>query len=205
MHKIINSEIDLNNQLDLDFFLDNTEIVARKLLGKIFCRKFDNTFLAGRIVETEAYLALNDPSSHSRNGETVRNRAMFCQGGILYVYFIYGVHHCVNIVTEPAGIGAAVLLRAFEPLAGIDFMVANRQNNNVNNLCRGPGNITKAFGIDKSYNFTSCVSSQFFILDAPSLPDQSIAITKRIGVKKDDQLLLRFYEKKSRFVSGNKS
>jgi DNA-3-methyladenine glycosylase len=117
------------NALSQDFFARATEKVARDLLGAVLVRRVGDTVLAGRIVETEAYLAEDDAASHSFRGRTRRNEAMFGEAGTLYVYRIYGVHHCANIVTEDAGRGAAVLLRALEPLAGIEWMQKEQRGN----------------------------------------------------------------------------
>jgi DNA-3-methyladenine glycosylase len=199
------SKFDLSKykkKLDVDFFLLPTTDVAMKLLGKIFVKvEEDGQLLAGKIVETEAYLGKGDEASHSFPGLTERNRPMFEQGGILYVYKSYGIHHCINFVTEKAGIGAAVLIRAVEPLAGIDTMKFRRGVEDILRLCNGPGNTAKAFGFKKDDNFRSLTSDNLFILDVNSSGKDEILRTKRIGISRSTDLLLRFYLKNSKYIS----
>ena len=142
-----------SNSIPKNFFLQKTEVVARSLLGKVLVKKVRNNFLAAMISETEAYLSENDSASHSAAGLTKRNSAMFREGGILYVYKIYGVHHCINFVTEGDGIGAAVLIRSAIPILGINEMKINRKTDKLDNLCKGPGNLAKAFGFTLLDNF----------------------------------------------------
>ncbi len=124
--------------------------VAPDLLGRIVVRRLaDGTRLAARIVECEAYRH-DDPASHSLRGPTPRNRVMFGPAGHLYVYFIYGMHHCLNVVTGRAGEGSAVLLRAAEPIEGLDEMRRRRGRDAVRDLCAGPGRLCQALGVDRS-------------------------------------------------------
>ena len=115
--------------LSRSFYLQPALQVAQELLGKYFIRRIGKNLLIGKIVEVEAYRS-NDPASHSFRGKTNRNSVMFCEGGHLYVYFTYGMHFCVNIVTGKEGIGEAVLIRAVEPLVGIEMMKTNRYGSN---------------------------------------------------------------------------
>jgi DNA-3-methyladenine glycosylase len=187
-----------------EFYLQSTEIIAKNLLGKVLVRKSADSFLAGMIVEVEAYLSENDFASHSSVGMTKRNNVMFEEGGKLYVYKIYGVHHCINVVTERAGIGSAVLIRAIEPLSGINQMMENRKCSDIRIICRGPGNVAKAFGIDLKHNGISLLSDDIFLLDFKKISKNEISNGRRIGITKSDDLLLRFFISESKFISGTK-
>jgi DNA-3-methyladenine glycosylase len=208
----ISSQITDNNELKLDvstlkelpreFFIRQTEIVAKELIGKLFVRFMDkNTLLAAEIIETEAYLPENDPACHASLKKTKRNAPMFELGGILYVYFIYGNHFCVNIVTETENKGAAVLLRSAKPILGIDFMQKNRGKNEIELLCKGPGNFAKAFAIDKLANFDVLNRTQFYVLEYNNYKDNEIVQTQRVGISSAKDLPLRFYLKDSKYVS----
>lgn len=191
-----------NNKLDLDFYLQPTETVARELIGKIFVKIEAGKVLSGRIVETEAYLSAGDLSSHSAVGKTQRNAAMFEMGGILYVYMIYGKHHCINIVTEDTNIGAAVLIRAMEPLEGIETFFERRGTNiKTEKLLSGPGNLAKAFNFKRTDSYLSLLSDYCYILDNPKINEIEIEITKRIGITKSKELFLRFVDKNSNSLS----
>ncbi len=195
--------ISCNESVNKEFFLRGTTEVARGLLGCILVRKSGKEILAARIVETEAYLAENDLASHSAPGLTARNAPMFEEGGVLYVYKIYGVHHCINFVTEKKGSGCAVLIRAAEPIAGIGRMMKNRSNNNIEALCKGPGNLARAFGFTVSDNFASLTGEDLFIRKK-MINEELIVSTERIGITKSKELKLRFILKKNKFVSGRK-
>jgi len=128
--------------LPADFYLNNTVEVARQLLGKTIVRNYGKKILAGKIVETEAYIDKIDPASHSHPGITKRNKPMFEKGGIAYIYFIYGNYYCFNIVTERKGKGCAVLIRAAEPIEGIEYMKKNRgKTKSVYELTNGPAKL----------------------------------------------------------------
>lgn len=191
----------LSQRLRVDFYEQTPEIVAKELLGKVLVYKKSDDVIAGIIVETEAYLHSGDESSHSFKGLNSRNEAMFMRGGTFYVYLIYGVHHCVNIVTQKQGYGSAVLIRAVEPIAGIEVMIANRRNNNIPELCKGPGNLAKSFGFDLSNNKNSLLSDDLFVCDLNLYTDSAIAIGKRIGITKSAELPLRFYLDGNLYVS----
>ncbi|MFC2131589.1 DNA-3-methyladenine glycosylase [Bacteroidota bacterium] len=196
--------IDFEKAVETAFFQRKTEVVAKELLGKVLIRRHQGIWLAGKIVETEAYLPIGDLSCHAAIGKTKRNAPMFDDGGILYVYKIYGVHHCINFVSETEGIGCAVLIRAVEPLLGIDKMMRLRNTDKIHNLCKGPGNLAKAFGFTKVDNFSSLHLPELFIQGFDSKEKIEIARTKRIGIKKSANMLLRFIQKESEFVSAVK-
>ena len=148
-----------------DFYLQPTLKVARELLGKILYRKLENgEILSGKIVETEAYLK-NDSACHASRGKTERNKIMFGPAGHAYVYFTYGMHYCFNVVTQLEGIPEAVLIRAVEPLEGIETMERNRKTTKFKNLTNGPAKLTQAFGIDKELNGVDLTRGNFVILD----------------------------------------
>lgn len=197
---------DPNSKLPSAFYQNHVTDVARKLLGKIFVKKYGNKILAGRIVETEAYDGVNDEASHTFRGKTERNKVMFQQGGYLYVYFTYGVHFCCNVVTGPEDYGAAVLLRGIEPVEGVDLMIINRygkkeaDKKETLNLTNGPGKICSAFGINRKHNGIDLTGTEIFILDAEPVNDSDIFVSSRIGIKKAVDYQWRFFINSS-FVS----
>jgi DNA-3-methyladenine glycosylase len=157
--------------------------VAPELLGRVLARTLaDGTRLTARIVETEAYLP-NDPASHAFRGMTRRNEVMFGPPGRLYVYFTYGNHWMMNAVTGREGQGTAVLLRAAEPLDGLELMAANRGREDPRDLCSGPGKLAKAFGVTGAQNGVDLVrGSDMHILERRPVPRSRVSRTTRIGV-----------------------
>jgi len=185
-----------------DFFKGTTEEVARKLLGKILVRVIGGKILSGKIVETEAYLDENDLASHSAVGMTERNKVMFGEAGLAYVYFTYGMHYCFNVVTGEVGKGSAVLIRSLEPIDGIDLMKKFRQKDDVHILTNGPAKLCQALKIDKKLNGDDLkTSNEIFIAEPDKNEKFEVVITKRIGIEKSKDLLLRFYIKENKFVS----
>ncbi|MFZ2864010.1 MAG: DNA-3-methyladenine glycosylase [Ignavibacteriaceae bacterium] len=182
------------------FYIRPVLAVAKDLLGKVLIKTESKKMFAGRIVEVEAYDGSIDEASHSYNGKTKRNEVMFNTGGCLYVYFTYGAHFCSNIVTGKEGYGNAVLIRAVEPLAGIDYMIVNRFNRELKsekelyNLTSGPGKVSKAFGFDSSYSGMDLTNSSVYLLDQPRLNSNKIGISKRIGITRSVDLPWRFFE-----------
>lgn len=137
--------------LKKDFYKRDGITVAKELLGKVLCRKDGDTIYKGRIVEVEAYLGPHDKASHGyKNKRTKRTEIMFCDGGVSYVYLIYGMYNCLNVVAGYAEVPEAVLIRALEPLEGIEAMKKNRKK--IKNLTDGPGKLCQAFGITKKEN-----------------------------------------------------
>ncbi len=186
--------------LPQSFYSRDTLIVARELLGKVFHRHTTNAVFTARIVETEAYIAKNDPACHAFNGKTRRNEVMFGPPGFAYVYFTYGMHYCLNFVTEPEGAAAAVLIRALEPLSGIEIMKINRKTNIITNLCSGPAKLTQALSITKSDNGLPLFKGNFIVEDDGFL-DFEITTTSRIGIKQGTEFPWRFYIKDSPYIS----
>ncbi len=185
------------------FFRRPTVEVARALLGALLVKREAEGWCAARLVEVEAYLPEADPANHAYRGKTRRNAAMFEPGGVLYVYAIYGKHHCVNVVTEEAGRGAAVLLRAAEPVLGHELFRRRRGAVADVELCRGPANLARAFGLTLSHNGRSVCTPELF-LQAPAepIPEEDIEQSPRIGVRRGRELLLRFFLRTSPCVSA---
>lgn len=172
---------------------------AQRLLGCELVRDFEGRTARVRIVETEAY-DQTDAASHSYNGRTQRSDVMFGSAGHLYVYFTYGMHYCMNIVVGPNDYGAAVLIRAAEPLEGENQLLANRPKPGVN-LSNGPAKLCQALAIDKTMNGHDLVHSPLRLIMKPALDDNQITATSRIGITKAIDIPWRFYETKSEFIS----
>lgn len=188
-------------KLPREFYLQGCLIVARKLIGKILVRIENRDVYSGIIVETEAYLGKNDPASHSFSGKTKRNEVMFTGGGRAYVYFTYGNHYCFNVVAGTEGSGSAVLIRAVEPVLGIEKMKKNRGVMDLYNLTNGPGKLAKAFVIDKSLNGADLSGSDIYIMEN-EIKDRKIMSSKRMGITKNTEKKFRFFEYANPFVSG---
>lgn len=194
-------------KLPRKFYTRDVHIVAKELLGKYLVRKVRRKNLIGRIVEVEAYDGLIDEAAHTFRGKTKRNEVMFNEGGFLYVYFTYGMHYCSNVVAGKLNEGKAVLLRAVEPVNGIDLMAINRFGKKdisaveLKNLTNGPAKICQAFGIARSENGTDLTGKEIFIFDSPKLSENKIAASTRIGIKKSVDLPWRYYIKNNSFLS----
>ena len=194
-------------KLPRSFYLRPTLNVARKLLGAYLCRRVRGKTLIGRIVEVEAYLGELDPASHAYRGKTKRNEVMFWNGGHLYVYFTYGMHFCSNVVTEREGIGRAVLLRAIEPVAGIEIMKKNRKLNTttLHNLTNGPAKLCQALGITRPENGADLCGRKIWIgRDSSERLRQLIKRSTRIGITDGKDHRWRFYLGGNHFVSRTK-
>lgn len=185
--------------LPRSFYAGDTVEVARKLLGNILVHETPDGVTAGKIVETEAYIQ-GDPACHASRGMTPRNRVMFGAPGHAYVYFIYGMYYCFNVVTAPVGIGEAVLLRALEPLQGINLMQSRRERERLGDLCGGPAKLVQAMGISREHNGADLTCSQLFVCRGEAVPGRIVATT-RIGIKLGVEMPLRFYLEGSPFIS----
>ena len=176
--------------------------VAPELLGHVLVRRSaEGVALRARIVETEAY-AESDPASHSFRGVTPRTAVMFGRAGHLYVYFTYGMHWCMNVVTGLDGEGSAVLLRAGEPLEGLEEMRTRRGRDAVRDLCSGPARWAQAFGVDGTLNGADLVrGSDIWIERGDAVPATAVKVTTRIGIRVGTDRLWRFAELASPFVS----
>ena len=198
--------------LPVEFYCRDTARVARVLLGCVRWRACSGGALAaGRIVETEAYFGPEDRASHARR-RTRRSEIMYGPPGVAYVYFTYGMHHCLNTVTEPEGTAGAVLLRALEPLEGIEEMAGRRGpaafdpegRVRLKQLCGGPARLTQALGIDRKLNGASLQGPRLWIVAAenPPGPDR-IAVTPRIGIRHAADRPARYIVRDSPWISGS--
>lgn len=194
-------------RLPRDFFDRPTLQVVRDLLGQVLVRLLDGERLSGRIVEVEAYIGEDDLASHARFGRTERNAAMYGPPGCAYVYQIYGLHHCLNIVTEREGFPAAVLIRALEPLEGREGMRARRGGVPDHLLTSGPARLCQAMGIGRSLDKADlCAPDAVLFVEAgASVPDEAVATGPRVGVRGDRRARTapwRFYVAGNPYVSG---
>jgi DNA-3-methyladenine glycosylase len=184
--------------LPRSFYARDAAQVARELLGKVLA----HGSLAGRIVETEAYLGLKDLAAHASRGLTERTRVLFGPPGHAYVYFIYGMHECLNLVTGPAGEPGCVLLRALEPLEGIETMWKRRPGaRRIEDLASGPGKLTQAMDITRRHYGVDVTRGELTVRRQTPEPRFEIAVTPRIGVKHCADWPLRFFIAGNRFVS----
>ncbi|MBA3757594.1 DNA-3-methyladenine glycosylase [Candidatus Saccharibacteria bacterium] len=176
---------------------------APRLLGWELVRSTPKGEIRLKIVETEAYHQA-DPASHSHRGATTRTAPMFEQGGRLYVYFIYGVHYCLNIVTGPKGSGEAVLIRAGEPIDGVELMRKNRSITDIHKLANGPAKLTQALGINDTKLSGEVLSELSISLKPPAtkITRSDILVSSRIGIKRAVDELLRFSIKDNKYISG---
>ncbi|HXH39151.1 MAG TPA: DNA-3-methyladenine glycosylase [Thermoanaerobaculia bacterium] len=181
------------------FYLHDTVTVARSLLGCVLWRRLGRELLAARLVEVEAYLGANDSASHARRGlRSARNESMYLQGGYAYVYFTYGMHWCVNVVTQESDIAEAVLMRAASPVRGIETMRERRPKaRRDRDLMNGPGKLCAAMAIDKSLDGAPLDGKTLWLAPREiDLSDGDIAVSKRIGVENSGEAAgwpLRFY------------
>lgn len=185
-------------KLSREFYFRDTEKVAREILGKILVHKTEEGTLKGKIVEVEAYLGPNDPGSIGFRKARNIPEALLKPAGYTFVYFTYGNHWMMNVNAKTGKLGA-VLIRALEPLEGIEIMKKNRGINDTRNLTNGPGKLTKAFGIDKRHNGMDLTKDELFIEDSDEKP--RVIKSKRIGLSKGKSKLLRFYIEGNEFVS----
>lgn len=192
-------------KLNREFFARGPEIVAKELLGKLLVRKIGKKILVGKIVETEAYLGFGDTASHSHKGQTKRNEVMFGKAGVAYIYFTYGMHWLLNIITEEEGAPSGVLIRALEPLIDSKLETQNSK------IASGPARLTKWMQIDGTLNKEDITKSkELFVTDefkdfkSEKIGDSKIVSRPRVGVdyaKEHKDLLLRFYIKGNHFIS----
>ncbi len=180
-------------RLERAFYERDTVVVAAELIGKILNLKQGTHLLSGIIVETEAYLGSEDPASHAHRGVTPRNRVMFGPAGFSYVYFTYGNHHCFNVVTESEHKPGAVLIRALEPLGGIDEMKKRRHVLALEDVASGPGKLTQAFGMTREHSGLDLTTSDLFLTEAQPNGTLRIKTSKRIGISRAKELPYRFY------------
>lgn len=185
-------------QPDIDFYSRQTAVVARSLIGKKLVRLYEDGSgkpkrLSGIISETEAYGSKNDPASHAFNGITNRNSVMFGDVGKAYVYFIYGMHHCLNVTARIRSSEAgAVLIRSLLPFEGIDIMVDFSNAKNKLTLANGPGNLTKALGINRSHNGINLIDRRSVLHIEEGIEPKVVISTPRIGIRKATEKYWRY-------------
>lgn len=188
--------------LPREFYDRETEIVSREMIGSVIECDTQGGRTSGIIVETEAYIGEHDEACHAAAGRTRRTEPLYGRPGIAYVYFIYGMYWCVNAVTRAEGLPSAVLIRAVEPLEGIDIMHSRRPKaRRDEDLTNGPGKLCAALGIDGGMNQLSLQRGQLVIREGARFDDDDIEITPRIGITKAVDLPLRWTVKGSRWVS----
>lgn len=174
--------------------------MAKDLLGKYLVVQNGRKISSGKIVETEAYIGSDDPACHASKGMTPRNEVMFGPPGHAYIYFTYGMYHCLNLVTEKDGFPAAVLIRAIEPVQGTELMMKRRGTKNLKNLTSGPGKLCQALGLDRSLNGADLCSGKIWVEDRKE-KGQKIKSASRIGITEGKNKKWRFYICNSEFVS----
>jgi DNA-3-methyladenine glycosylase len=197
------------NKLGIEFYQRQDVVkIAKELLGKILVTNWKGIITSGRIVESEAYAGIIDKASHAAGGRrTDRNEIMYGEGGYSYVYLCYGIHHLFNVVTNSTNKPHAILIRALDPLEGIEEMLLRTKKKKLDHtLTRGPGNVSKALGITTKHSGLSLLKDQIFIADdGATFSRKEIAASPRIGVDyagEDALLPYRFYVKGNPFVSG---
>jgi DNA-3-methyladenine glycosylase len=184
-----------------DLPVDTVEL-ARFLVGKIVVHDLHGQRTSGRIVETEAY-PVGDPAGHAFGGQTKRNASLYLARGHAYVYFVYGMYYCLNVSSERPGVGAGVLIRALEPLEGIDLMKKRRGTSSLRDLARGPGRLTVAMAIDLHDDGVDlCTDRSLWLGKSDPAYHGMVAATTRIGLSRARSKRWRFYERGNRFVSG---
>ena len=189
--------------LPVAFYARETELVARELLGAVLeCHTADG-IASGRIVEAEAYLGEHDPACHAAVGHTARTAPLYGDPGTAYVYFIYGMHWCVNAVTRELGLPSAVLIRALEPLEGIELMRRRRPNvRRLEDLTSGPARLCRALGITGAFNCLPLQRPPLVVRRGEAVPDRAVVVTPRIGITKAADWPLRWAVAESPFVSA---
>ncbi len=181
-----------------------TTALARALIGYVLVRDDESGLVAGRIVETEAYPP-GDPAAHHFRGRTERNASLFLPAHRAYVYHIYGTSYCFNLSSEADGVGGGVLVRALEPVTGIERMRMNRGVDAFGDLCRGPGRLCRALEIDRRQDGALLFGDACVWLAAPARRSVRIGTSRRIGLSRGVSRLLRYYERGSAFLSGPRS
>lgn len=191
------------NNIDTDDFsilTDDAPVVARRLLGCLLERELDGQRMLFKIVETEAY-DQTDAASHSFNGRTPRTDVMFGPAGRLYVYFTYGMHYCCNVVIGQEGYGAAVLIRAIEPLGDYSVITERRDGKTGVDLTNGPAKLCQALGIDGYMNGHELDKMPLRLLIEPELSPRDIVVTHRVGISKAKDVQWRYYIADNPYVS----
>ena len=195
------SDILLGDPLPGSFYSQSTLPLAKALLGKYLCRRWRDSLLVGKIVETEAYIGEDDPACHAARGKTNRNAVMYGPPGFVYIYFIYGMYHCLNVVTGEEGFPAAILIRALEPISGAARMMAFRKTKNVRSLTNGPGKLCQAFHLERKQNGLDLCGKELFIANGEKIQRNQIESSNRVGIKVGVDHPWRFFLRDNSFVS----
>ncbi len=185
--------------LPVTFYLQPTVEVAQALLGKILVHRTEQGVIAGIIVETEAYCQ-NDPACHASRGLTARNAAMFGPPAHAYIYQVH-THLMLNAITQPEGVGEGVLIRAVEPVLGVELMRSHRQLDDIRKLCSGPGKLAKAYGLIKQQNGSSLMNGALTLHDSDAVPTDNICCGSRIGISQGQEYPWRFWIQGSPYIS----
>jgi DNA-3-methyladenine glycosylase len=188
-------------KLPREFYIRPTLDVANDLIGKYLIYRKGKNLLSVRLVEVEAYIGEDDPACHAAVGKTKRNEIMYGIGGFSYIYFIYGMYYCLNVVTENEGFPAAVLLRGAEPIDGMKLIRQNYRSADHNRLTNGPGKICRALGLTRKENGLDLTGNILYLEDRGYRPKR-IEKSERIGIQKGKDKKWRFFEAGSRYVSG---
>lgn len=192
----------MNNALPREFYDVPALELASKLIGCLLVSRINNHYTSGLIVETEAYLSANDPASHAARGKTPRTAVQWGPPGFTYVYLIYGMYHCMNIVSDPEGTAGCVLLRAIEPIEGIEIMQQRRPRAKTKiQLGNGPGKLTAALGVNRQHSAIDLTRSVLSIYDCEEQRKFDICRSSRIGLSEGLELPYRYYVKDNLFVS----
>ena len=193
-------------QLTSAFFERDPALVAPELLGCVLASTSGGVLTSGRIVETEAYLGADDAGSHAAtHGITRRNAVLYGRPGTAYVYFTYGNHHMINLVCGPEGVAGGVLIRALEPLSGIDEMTSRRRGRSLHELCSGPGKLAQALAIDLSDNASALGTGRLSVYGGVRPASAEIGVSGRVGLSAGYELDLRYYLNGSPFVSRGRT
>lgn len=191
--------------LNRQFYLRDANLVAKDLLGKLLVHNTQNGIIAGMIVELEAYMGAEDAAAHSyKNLRSSRTEVQFGEGGFAYMYLIYGMHYCFNVVTNVANKPEAILIRALEPVDGIEIMKKNRKSDNLINLCNGPGKLCSALEINKSHYGIDLCGNELHIDAYQNVANENIVATPRVNIDyagEAKDYLWRYYIKGNKFVS----
>ena len=192
------------DHLTFSFYERDPVIVARDLLGKYLIHDTPEGQLIGKIVEVEAYGGLQDKGSHASRGITDRTQIMFDKPGFSYVYLIYGMHYCLNASAHITGQAGAILLRALEPIGGIELMKKNRGKDSLRDLCSGPGKLCQALGVNKNHNGRQLIATPLRIAEGEPVTEDEIVATPRINIDYAGEAKdwpWRFYIKGNLFIS----
>ncbi len=172
----------MKKRLSREFYNQDGITVAKQLLGAVLVRKTPQGITAGKIVETEAYMGEIDAAAHSFKPRSPRTEIQYGEGGFAYIYMIYGMYWCMNVVANTKDIPQAVLIRALEPVEGIELMQSRRNTQNIKNLCSGPGKLCQALAIDKSCYGLDLLGDELYIVQGDELMPEQIAATPRINI-----------------------